>query len=78
MKEGQWAQVRAGACPPGELWVQEAELQALGQLSVGEAEADEGTAFSQRGLQLQSTQGTKWGGVRPGELSQHREGMGGP
>lgn len=77
MKEGQWAQVSQEHAPPGELRVQEAELQALSQLSVGKAEADEGTAFSQRSLQLQGTQGAKWGGVRPGELSQQREGMGG-
>lgn len=36
--------------PPGDLWVQEAELQGLGQLSLGQAEADEGTAFCQRCL----------------------------
>lgn len=59
MKEGPWARVRAGACPPGELWAQQAELQALGQLSVGKTEADEGTAFPQRCLQLQGTRGTK-------------------
>lgn len=62
--------------PPGELWVQEAELQALSQLSVGQAEADEGAAFPQRGLQLQSAEGAEGVVSGQGELNQHREGTG--
>lgn len=57
-------QERGPATPPGELRVQEAQLQGLGQLSVGQAEADEGPAFSQGGLQLQSAGGRDGGGVR--------------
>lgn len=56
--------VGVGACPaapPGELRAQEAELQPLGQLSMGEAEADEGTAFPQGRLQLRSAQGATRG-----------------
>lgn len=34
------------ANPPGELWVQEAQLHRLSQLAMGKAESDKGTAFS--------------------------------
>lgn len=50
--------------PPGELCVQEAELQGLGQLSLSQAEADESAAFCQRSLQLQGAQGAN--GEGPG------------
>lgn len=34
------------ANPPGELWVQEAQLHRLSQLATGKAESDEGAASS--------------------------------
>lgn len=38
-REGQWlrgsSEEHVSPAPPGELWAQEAELQGLGQLSVG-------------------------------------------
>lgn len=48
--------VSVGVClnsPPGQLWVQEAELQGLSQLSLDKAESDKSPASSQWGLQLQ-------------------------
>lgn len=54
--------VSVGVClnsPPGQLWVQEAELQGLSQLSLDKAESDKSPASSQWGLQLQGAQGQK-------------------
>lgn len=55
---------RMTAVPPGELGVQEAELQGLSQLPSGQAATEKGTTFAQRGLQLEYTVNQRGGDVR--------------